>query len=461
MTPATYHRLRALARTLADGEEAGDLVHDTWAAADGAPQTSRGWWRVALRRRRAMHLRSDIRRAAREARSLPPAGLPEPGAAAEQSQIAAALTGALDDLPAEDRMLVLARICEGRSAIELADELGMPPSTVRTRVSRGLARMRQSLDGRYGNRVAWSAVFVALPSLAPATAKASGAGASVAVGAAMGMGKTTLVALGGLALGVLTWMFLADAPEPVPDSEPTTVSSKPSGDEAQVAAPVEPEPASTESDKARWTRMHDAIVAARQARHAAAETGKDMVEVDAEEVETEIARMLESLDGFPQLAPGLLKTFEQLAPLLAECTEHLPEDATGKLHMRAQMVAEPDVGGLVESLEVVDNTIESPEFSECLRETTYSLTLDDVNESLSESLNITVDMASRTLNVGAELDFDGLVELALQHPETFETLLADADTQANFAELLANDQFAKENPEFAQAVRDALGKLDG
>lgn len=460
MTPAAYDRLRALARTLASGEDPAELVHDTWAASDGAAPQSRGWWRVALRRRRAMQLRSEMRRAAREAASLPPGRLPEPATAAEQNQVAAALTGALDDLPPEDRMLVLARICEGRSAVELASELGMPASTVRTRISRGLARMRQSLDGRYGNRAAWTAAFVALPSIAPATAK--GAGASVAVGAAMGMTKTTLFAVGGLALGVITWMFLADGTQqPAPAAAAAAASPEPVGDRAQVADPGTDEPAEPESHKARWTRMHREIVAAQHARGAAERTPAPAVDVDPDEVEAEVARMLASLEGFGQLAPGLITAFEQLAPLLAECLQHLPDDATGKLHMRAQLIAEPDVGGLVESLEVVDNTIDSPEFSECLRETTYSLTLDDIDESLSESLNISVDMEERTLNVGTELDLDNLLQLAKQHPGTFETLLADADTRENFVELLSNEQFTKDNPEFAQAVRDALAKPEG
>lgn len=53
------------------------------------------------------------------------------------------------ELPESQRDAVRGHVLEERSYADLADQLGVPAATVRQRVSRGLARMRTALEGRY------------------------------------------------------------------------------------------------------------------------------------------------------------------------------------------------------------------------------------------------------------------------------------------------------------------------
>ena len=57
------------------------------------------------------------------------------------------LEGALARLPAEQREAITAYVLDDRSYAEVAERFGIPQSTVRKRVSRGLARLRTTLEG--------------------------------------------------------------------------------------------------------------------------------------------------------------------------------------------------------------------------------------------------------------------------------------------------------------------------
>lgn len=58
-----------------------------------------------------------------------------------------ALAVALDELPAEHRDAVMARIVEDRDYADIAAELQCSEHLVRQRVSRGLGRLRSALQG--------------------------------------------------------------------------------------------------------------------------------------------------------------------------------------------------------------------------------------------------------------------------------------------------------------------------
>jgi RNA polymerase sigma factor (sigma-70 family) len=58
------------------------------------------------------------------------------------------LLRALDALPPGQRDAVRAHVLEEQPYSELAGRLGVPEATVRQRVSRGLARLRTTLEGR-------------------------------------------------------------------------------------------------------------------------------------------------------------------------------------------------------------------------------------------------------------------------------------------------------------------------
>jgi RNA polymerase sigma-70 factor (ECF subfamily) len=51
-------------------------------------------------------------------------------------------------LPESQRDAIRAHVVDEKSYAELAAEFGVPEGTVRQRVSRGLARLRMTLEGR-------------------------------------------------------------------------------------------------------------------------------------------------------------------------------------------------------------------------------------------------------------------------------------------------------------------------
>jgi RNA polymerase sigma factor (sigma-70 family) len=145
--------LRSLARSLALGD-ADDLLQDTAVAAlehppaDG-PRPVRAWLAAVLRNRWRMDRRGASRRHARElaATAAQDAATPADSAAGiDRARALEKLAAALVALDEPFRTAVIRRYFDGRSAAELARELGVPAATVRSRLRTGLARLRAALD---------------------------------------------------------------------------------------------------------------------------------------------------------------------------------------------------------------------------------------------------------------------------------------------------------------------------
>jgi RNA polymerase sigma factor (sigma-70 family) len=66
--------------------------------------------------------------------------------AAQRRAIEGALRGALDALPAEDRVIVRMRFWEGESVADIARALGLPQKPLYRRLERALAELRRSLE---------------------------------------------------------------------------------------------------------------------------------------------------------------------------------------------------------------------------------------------------------------------------------------------------------------------------
>ena len=77
---------------------------------------------------------------------------PAPGAAEQAGGISDDLMDALAELEPADRALVVLRHLLGYRASELSRMLDMPAATVRTRLARALARLRDRLESEEGNR---------------------------------------------------------------------------------------------------------------------------------------------------------------------------------------------------------------------------------------------------------------------------------------------------------------------
>ncbi|MFG0318843.1 MAG: RNA polymerase sigma factor, partial [Planctomycetota bacterium JB042] len=221
--------LRALAVSLAtEPSEAEDAVQETFLAAlrdpPDASRSVRPWLREVLKNVLRQRKRTERRRASRElATASPSSG--ELGAAAEvaaQSELFRGLAREVHMLDEPYRTAIVLRYLEEKSTPEIARQLDVPESTVRSRIERGRKRLRERLDGRYPDRRAW--VALVLP------ADGSGGPAAPAAAASSGAGSIAGVVLGATAAAVvLTAITLFRPGDPGPGGEAAAV----------VLAPVE------------------------------------------------------------------------------------------------------------------------------------------------------------------------------------------------------------------------------
>jgi RNA polymerase sigma-70 factor (ECF subfamily) len=193
-----YHLVRDPAR-------AEDLVQDTWAAwverGPRSPVAPRAWLAGVLRNRAFNAKRAEARRA----RHVELAGRPDPsapetdGTLEAQAQLVAALR-ALDE---PYRSTLVQRYYHDLTPKEIAARTGAPLDSVKSRLARGLEKLRAAMDRRYrGDRRAWChwlTVLGAPPVAVSAPSAPGGAGSAPAV---LGPGAAVLTGVGVLAIAV-------------------------------------------------------------------------------------------------------------------------------------------------------------------------------------------------------------------------------------------------------------------
>jgi len=152
---AHHGAVRAFARRLVgDPAAAEDLVHEVFVTLPRAIRRYRGdstlrTFLVSIAVNHARHhLRGAMRRrAAMDRLALePPATAGDPEQAARQQELAAALTRALDALPLDQRVAFVLCEVEERTSREVAEIVGAPEATVRTRVFHARRKLRASLE---------------------------------------------------------------------------------------------------------------------------------------------------------------------------------------------------------------------------------------------------------------------------------------------------------------------------
>lgn len=161
--------VRELTRALvADPHECADLEQEAWLQAMRRPPAQstslRGWLAAlvgSLWRNRA---RDCQRRRLREFASAPLPDADPVDVLLEREQVRQRLLAAVLRLPEPFRAAVLLRYYEELSPAQIARRLGIPAATVRTRVARGLGRLRAELDAEHGGeRAAWALPLIAFP----------------------------------------------------------------------------------------------------------------------------------------------------------------------------------------------------------------------------------------------------------------------------------------------------------
>lgn len=200
---------RLARRLLVDPALAEDLSQEVWLAAIESPKPlhgrEAGWlarvtWNLSMRSHRDAR-----RREQRERTAARPEVVRSAADAVARLETERRVTEAVLALPEEFRVIVVLRYFENRTPASIAGELGMPAATVRTRLHRGLERLRQALDDEFDDgagsgRSAWHAALLPLAgldaSLAPmalsvpkSAATASADAAANTGGIAMGTSK--------------------------------------------------------------------------------------------------------------------------------------------------------------------------------------------------------------------------------------------------------------------------------
>lgn len=148
--------VRGLARSLLrDAHAAEDVAQETLVRALEHPPRSettlRSWLATVTRNFARQRARRAGRRRSHELAAASPAEpLPSTADVLEREAIRAEVVQAVLALSEPQRTAVLLRYYEGRPPREIAARLGIPVETARTRIKRGLERMRRHLDARRG-----------------------------------------------------------------------------------------------------------------------------------------------------------------------------------------------------------------------------------------------------------------------------------------------------------------------
>ena len=152
----TYqHRVFGVAlRMLGSRAEAEEIAQEAFLRAHRAVVSFRGdarlgTWLYGIASRLCLNrLSSPDRRMARGDAALAdvPATTPDVAAEVERAELDAALRTAIEELPNEQRLVLVLRDVEGLSYEEIADALALVPGTVRSRLHRARMQLKEKLE---------------------------------------------------------------------------------------------------------------------------------------------------------------------------------------------------------------------------------------------------------------------------------------------------------------------------
>ena len=159
--------VRELARRLVrDESRREDVVQATWVAALTATPDRiadlRAWFASVMRNVARLDHRSETNRRVREREVARGERTPPTGDLVAEAELSKRLVEQVLALDEPYRQTLLLRYFKGRSAEEIARMEGVPASTVRNRMRRGLERLREKLDREHGDRKTWSLVFTSI-----------------------------------------------------------------------------------------------------------------------------------------------------------------------------------------------------------------------------------------------------------------------------------------------------------
>lgn len=248
--------MRRLARELVlDPNRAEDTVQQTLLVALERRPTRRGsltaWLATAVRNTARQAKRSEARLERREALASKHEALPPTSELVEEAELQRRVTDAVLEIEEPYLTTLLLRYWRDLSPSEIARRQEIAPGTVRSRLQRGLAQVRERLDRAFGgDRAAWSGLLLpmALPEKVVGVVSATSRGGKATATLVMSGKSKLLVAIGVLFAASIVWTFY-----PGPEQPPTNadrgsnglpVAGSPVESGASVKTPAEPsEPA--------------------------------------------------------------------------------------------------------------------------------------------------------------------------------------------------------------------------
>jgi RNA polymerase sigma-70 factor (ECF subfamily) len=240
--------VRGLARDLVrDVHRGDDLAQEVWLQTLRRPPhhgaSLRGWFATLMARLFANRARAERRLKLREAAVEPPPPADTAADVAAKEQVRQRLLAAVMRLDEPFRTAVLLRYYEDLSPAQIAKRLAIPAATVRTRVARGLERLRERLDREHADdRRAWALPLLACPGVLPFDPIP--VAALLAMKKALVVAAAVLIAAAAVVLSISSWPGTsgppgaaegAAAPAVAASSLPGGASVAPTADERAAA----------------------------------------------------------------------------------------------------------------------------------------------------------------------------------------------------------------------------------
>ncbi len=237
--------VRRLSRRLASDEAgAEDLVQETWMAAlvrqpaGGEGRSGlRAWLARVVRNRAALLRRGDARRQTRERERVGAEPQARPEELVLRMELHQLVVAAVLELPEPYREVVILRFYDGEDVAGISRRLRLEEATVRTRLRRGLERLRGRLRLRFEDHAAFLLALQRVATLQAAPAlQASGSGATPAVVSLLMMKKALFASCLALLAILVAWRAL-DRGRPSTRPEPAVSRADVARDDARLAAP--------------------------------------------------------------------------------------------------------------------------------------------------------------------------------------------------------------------------------
>ena len=371
--------LKSLATRLAtDRDDADDLVQEAviaaWRRQPDTTRPIRAWLTKVVRDLARMKIRSENRRAARHALADDAHPAATPHELVAQVQLYKHLAELVIQLDEPYRSTIIARFVEGRTSASIAQALGIPAGTVRKRAHEALSRLRAGLDDSAGNRKQWAPAVLAFAKGGIYVAKPT---------------KLVLGALAALLALVATFATVLSVTRDDGTTHSTRASEAARVGSSPSAAATDPQTArrpGSEHRAAERAAMLAAITRAREARahRTTASTGTAATPGPLGAPTTSndsTATTLDILDRTGDTSDWSKRAIGTLNKLLGQCYDlGRGEDGNlaGVVTVRFKLVGEPDIGGLLESVEIVDadTTISQQTIRDCFTQQLYALELD-------------------------------------------------------------------------------------